>query len=191
VNSNDADYEPSSPLSLAILAILSLIPHPDDPDPLNGEAVIFRRQYAQCLAQSSLESIELESEVPESSTSPAQVLSEDSHLYPRTPFHHCVPVDLESIIALSILSAYEYAQRGNINRMRKRAGQALTAAMDISLHNEPADAVNDNFTEARRRAWWMTVRLVLHFRYGTELIKMQYICVCQGAIVSVTVGCES
>ncbi|KAJ9373976.1 transcriptional regulator family: Fungal Specific TF [Paecilomyces variotii] len=168
-NLNNADYEPSSPLSLAILSILSLIPHPDDPNPGSEEAVLFRRNYAECLAQSALESINIETEVPASSTSPAQVLSEASDVYQRVPFHQHVPVELESIIALSILSIYEYAQRGNIKRMRQRAGQAIMAAMDMCLHSEPEMEKPDEFTEARRRAWWMT-----------------YICVCQGSIVSVT-----
>lgn len=156
-NLNNADYEPSSPLSLGILSILSLIPHPDDPNPGSEEAVLFRRNYAECLAQSALESINIETEVPASSTSPAQVLSEVSDVYQRVPFHQNVPVELESIIALSILSIYEYAQRGNIKRMRQRAGQAIMAAMDMCLHSEPEMEKPDEFTEARRRAWWMTV----------------------------------
>jgi hypothetical protein len=153
----DANYEPSSPLSLALLAILSLIPHPDDPDPQNEEAVIFRRKCAQYYAQSALEGVEIESERPESSTSPAQVLSEDLDPSLRIQFHSDVPIELESIIALSILSVYEYAQRGNIKRMRNRAGQALMSAMNMSLHIELEAEADDKFTEARRRAWWMTV----------------------------------
>ncbi|GAD93982.1 conserved hypothetical protein [Paecilomyces variotii No. 5] len=165
----DVDYEPSSPLSLAILSILSLIPHPDDRNPSGEDAVLLRRNYSECMAQSAFESINIETEVPASSTSPAQVLSEDPDVYLRTPFHQHVPIELESVIALSILSVYEYAQRGNIKRMRQRAGQAIMAAMDLSLHIEPEIEKPDEFTEARRRAWWMT-----------------YICVCQGSIVSVT-----
>ena len=155
----DVDYEPSSSLSLSILAILSLIPHPEDPDPACEDAVVFRRKYAECLAQSALESVNIETEVPASSTSPAQVLSDMSDPYLRIPFHPHVPVELESVIALSILSVYEYAQRGNMKRMRQRAGQAIMAAMDMSLHSEPEPEVPDEFTEARRRAWWMTVSL--------------------------------
>ena len=155
---NDSNYEASSSLSLAILAILALIPHLDDPDPLGDEAVVFRRKYAESLAQSALESVNIESEVPASSTSPAQVLSEmsPSDLHQRVPFHPHLPVELESIVALCILSVYEYAQRGNMTRMRQRAGQAIMAAMDMSLHSE-LDVELDGFTEARRRVWWMTV----------------------------------
>jgi len=155
---NDADYEPSSSLSLGILTILSLIAHPDDPNPGSEDAVLFRRKYAESLAQAALESVNIETEVPASSTSPAQVLSEGPDAYLFMPFHPHVPVELESIIALSLLSVYEYAQRGNIKRMRQRAGQAIMAAMDLSLHREPETDKCDQFTEARRRAWWMTVR---------------------------------
>lgn len=154
----DADYEPSSPLSLAILSILSLIPHPDDRNPSGEDAVLLRRNYSECMAQSAFESINIETEVPASSMSPAQVLSEAPDVYLRNPFHQHVPIEIESIIALSILSVYEYAQRGNIKRMRQRAGQAIMSAMDLCLHVEPEIDKADEFTEARRRAWWMTVR---------------------------------
>jgi hypothetical protein len=63
-------------------------------------------------------------------------------------------VNLESVLSLILLSVYEYAQRGNMAKMRNRAGQALTAAMSMSLHEA---LEGDEFAEARRRAWWMTV----------------------------------
>jgi hypothetical protein len=64
------------------------------------------------------------------------------------------PEDLETLLALLILSVYEYSQRGNLLKMRYRAGQALALALDKSLHS---CMDNDEFSEARRRAWWMTV----------------------------------
>lgn len=74
----------------------------------------------------------------------------------RQPFHPKTPVELESILALLILCTYEYAQRGNLSKMKYRAGQALALAMNMSLHSLGDEY--DEFTEARRRAWWMTVR---------------------------------
>lgn len=74
----------------------------------------------------------------------------------RTPFHPRTPVELESILALLVLCVYEYAQRGNLLKMRYRAGQALVMAMNMSLHALGEE--HDEFAEARRRAWWMTVR---------------------------------
>ncbi|KAL0767021.1 hypothetical protein CaCOL14_010592 [Colletotrichum acutatum] len=158
------EYQPSTPISLAISAILGLIPYHNDTNHLNKESVVFRRRYAQYLAQCAIESIEIESEIPDSSIEPPKALNESPDDFPRQPFHPGVPIELESVIALDILSVYEYAQRGNLKKMQARAGQALVAAMSLSIHT---CAEEDAFSEARRRVWWMT-----------------YICVCQGSIVS-------
>ncbi|KAJ9144977.1 C6 zinc finger domain-containing protein [Pleurostoma richardsiae] len=156
-------FEPSSPISLAIAAVLALIPCPNDANHTSHEAVVFRRKYAQYLAQSAIESIEIEAEIPESSVEPQKALSGTPDEVLRQPFHHAAPIELETIIALDILSVYEYAQRGNLKKMQSRAGQALVSAMALSLH---CCSEEDQFSEARRRVWWMT-----------------YVCVCQGSIV--------
>ncbi|KAK2049513.1 hypothetical protein LZ31DRAFT_457312 [Colletotrichum somersetense] len=158
------DYQPSTPLTLAISAILALIPCANDTNHLSKESVVFRRRYAQFLAQSAVESIELESEIPDSSVEPPKALNGCPEDFGREQFHPGVPVELETIIALDILSVYEYAQRGNLKKMQARAGQALVSAMSLSLHTCTEDC---DFSEAKRRVWWMT-----------------YICVCQGSIVS-------
>ncbi|KAL2004046.1 hypothetical protein VTN02DRAFT_844 [Thermoascus thermophilus] len=162
----NSSFEPSTPLSLAISALLVLIPHPQEPNPSRLDYVRLRRDYAQSFAQSALEAIEVDSELLHSSNDPPNALSEGAPEFNREPFHPKVPVSLESVLALTLLSVYEYAQRGNMAKMRNRAGQALTAAMSMSLHDATE---NDEFTEARRRAWWMT-----------------YVTVCQGSIVSNT-----
>lgn len=151
-----SSFEPSTPLSLAISALLVLIPHPLEPDPSRLDYVRLRRDYAQSFAQSALEAIEVDSELLHSSINPSDALSEGTHQFNREPFHPKVPVHLESVLALNLLSAYEYAQRGNMTKMRNRAGQALTAAMSMGLHEATE---NDQFSEARRRAWWTTVSL--------------------------------
>lgn len=102
-----------------------------------------------------MESIEIESEILDSDSSPSRALSGSSPTARRTFFHPKVPTDIESIIALLMLSIYEYAQRGNISKMRTRAGQALVSAMDKSLHSQGDD--DGDFAEAKRRAWWMCV----------------------------------
>lgn len=151
----DDHYEPSSPLTLAISAILALIPYPEDTNHLSQESQIFRRKYAHFLAQSAFETIENDDEIPDSLVEPEKALSEEhTHNFFRQPFHPQVPMDLEAMIALDILSVYEYAQRGNLKKMQNRAGQALMAAMDMFLH---ACMIEDEFTEARRRVWWMSV----------------------------------
>lgn len=118
------------------------------------ESQIFRRKYAQFFAQSAFETIENDDEIPDSAIEPTRALSEEHRHNFRLPFHPQVPVELENIIALAILSVYEYAQRGNLKKMQNRAGQALMAAMDLSLHS---CTIQDEFSEARRRVWWISV----------------------------------
>lgn len=151
-------FHPSSPLSLAIASLLVLIPHPDEKDPSRPEYVKLRRDTAHSFAQAALEAVEVDSELVASSSDPSSALSEGVPQLDRDPFHPFVPVCLESVLALLLLSVYEYAQRGNINKMRNRAGQALTTAMSISLHETVEE---DEFAEAKRRAWWMTVCLLV------------------------------
>lgn len=149
------DFEPSSPISLAFSAILALIPHPNEEDPSNAESVLYRRKNAQSFAESTMESIEIESEIMDSDSSPSRALSGSPSSCRRPPFHPYVPTEVESVQALCIMCIYEYTQRGNLNKMRSRAGQALVLAMDMSLHAQ-GDR-EDHFSEARSRAWWMCV----------------------------------
>lgn len=163
--------EPSSAISLAISAILALVPCPEDTSPLDPESVAWRRKYAQFLAKSALESIESESERPESSVEPSKALDDGSdEEMLRERFHPDVPLELESIIALDLLSVYEYAQRGNLNKMRTRANTALMTAMSLGLHRGSEVEDGPGPSEVRRRVWWMT-----------------YTCVSQASIVSNTV----
>jgi hypothetical protein len=118
-----------------------------------------------------MESIEIESEVLVSTTSPAEALSGVPTPFRREPFHPQTPIELESILGFLLLSGYEYAQRGNLVKMRNRASQAVDAATRLGLHQEMYSAVRDEYTEARRRAWWMT-----------------YVCALQASIVSNTVS---
>lgn len=161
------NFEPVSPISLAIAATLTLIAHPSDPDPLGIESIRLRRSQAQALAQTAFESIEIESELLDSVLDPGAALSNETSIPSRTPFHPRVPIENETIIALLLLSTYEYAQRGNIAKMRNRAGQALNAAMDLGLHTQGNE--DGIYAESNRRTWWMT-----------------YILVCQTSILSST-----
>jgi hypothetical protein len=147
------ECEPSSPLGLAIAAVLSLIPCADDANHQTRESLLFRRNYAQYLAQSALESIEGEKDMPDF-ISPSTALAEPRDGFETRRFHHEVPQELEDIIALDILSFYEYAQRGNLKKMQSRAGHALVSAMALSLH---ACSKEDLYSEVKARVWWMTV----------------------------------
>ncbi|KAL2821595.1 hypothetical protein BJX63DRAFT_427592 [Aspergillus granulosus] len=160
-------YRPRSPLSLAISAVLALVPHPNDPEPLSPSSIIRRRTYAHTFAQLATSSIESDCELHASSTKASEALSNDRPLINREPFHPQAPVELESILALLVLAVYEYTQRGNLLKMRLRADQALAIALDMSL--QALGEEYDGFAEARRRAWWMT-----------------YYCVLQVSIVSTT-----
>ena len=148
-------YIPKSPASLAIATILALVPHPKDPNPSAPESVLLRRSCAQRFAQLAMESVEAEIELPESGINPSEALQNEKSTPDRLPLHPYTPVELESILALLILSVYEYAQRGNLVKMRHRAGQAFVIAMDMSLHSLGRE--EDHFAEGKRRAWWMTV----------------------------------
>jgi hypothetical protein len=122
--------------------------------PWTPEYTRLRRNVAHSFAQSALEAVEADLELLDSSSEPSRALSDGAPMIARQPFHPKVPVPLEAVLALVLLSVYEYAQRGNIRKMCNRAGQALTAAMSMSLHEMVED---DEYAEARRRAWWITV----------------------------------
>ncbi|KAL4761790.1 uncharacterized protein BDW70DRAFT_42520 [Aspergillus foveolatus] len=160
-------YQPRSPLSLAISAILALIPHPNDPEPLSPRSVIRRRAYAHKFAQMANAGVESDCELHASPANPFETTFKDRPRINRERLHPHTPVELESILALLLLTVYEYTQRGNLLKMRYRAGQALAIALDMSLHTLGEEY--DETAEARRRAWWMT-----------------YYCVLQGSIVSTT-----
>ncbi|KAE8333921.1 hypothetical protein BDV39DRAFT_211954 [Aspergillus sergii] len=127
---------------LALSAILCLIPPPQDPQPSGECHVWMRRAYARLYAQAALSSAEKEIDdlvSPNNLTSYA----EDVRLHNELPFQ------LYPVLALVALSIYEYCQCGNVSRMRTRANQAITTAMDLGLHR-----LDTNASEAHRRAWW-------------------------------------
>ena len=157
IESFEQGFEPVSPVALAISSLLAPIPCPSDTDYQSHESVLFRRRYAHYQAQAAIESIETESEIPESSIAPHKALVDSPTGSIRESFHPSVPLEFEPIIALSLLSVYEYTQRGNLKKMQRRAGQALMLAIDLSLHCESEE---DELSEVRRRVWWMTVSSV-------------------------------
>jgi hypothetical protein len=146
------EFRPSSPLALAISALLVLIPHPNATDPLRAEYVKLRRDFAHSFARDALHAVQLDSSLRSPSN---DVLNVD-----RAQFHPKLPLSLEGILALNLLSVYEYAQRGNLNTMSDRANEALTSAMELSLHESLEE---DEYAEARRRTWWMTVGFLHRF----------------------------
>ncbi|PYI12598.1 hypothetical protein BO78DRAFT_465738 [Aspergillus sclerotiicarbonarius CBS 121057] len=133
---------PTSALTLALSAVLALIPLPQDPKPSSDSGVRSRRSCAQLFAEAAFGEVDKEidricQELSQSSVPMKQGMDASSLSL------------LSPVLALVMLSLYEYCQRGNLSRMRSRANQAITAAMDLSLHNSGPTA-----TEAQRRAWW-------------------------------------
>ncbi|KAL3256221.1 hypothetical protein ABHI18_007755 [Aspergillus niger] len=148
VASTEMPYWPVSPLALALAGILVLLPVPGESHPPEHETIALRRSYADLFARSALELLE-DSIESSSEGDMAKTL--------RSSLHPAVPRKLEAVYALGILSLYECCQKGNISRMRIRANQALTVAMDMSLHKGTA---HDNCSDAQRRCWWATILLV-------------------------------
>ncbi|KAG0646570.1 Xylanolytic transcriptional activator xlnR [Hyphodiscus hymeniophilus] len=154
------DFEPSTPLSFAISATLALIPHPSDPNSSSPESTLLRREQSQAFAQSAIESIEIETELIDSSIRPGDALSNGPAVVTRQRFHQKAPVENESILALLMLSTYEYAQRGNIAKMKSRAGVAVAKAMDLGLHAKGHEKGED--AEANRRACLRPLTILLY-----------------------------
>lgn len=142
-------YWPTSPMGLALAGILVLLPVPGEPQTAEPEAIILRRSYADLFARSALEALE---NCIESST------RGDLAKGPRSTLHPAVPRKLEPVLALGLLSLYECCQRGNIAKMRIRANQALTIAMDLLLHEENGQT---GCSDAQRRCWWAIVCITL------------------------------
>jgi hypothetical protein len=153
---------PTTPLPLALSAILALIPLPNDPDPRGEKSTWERRIQAHKFAQASFEALDNESELIDSMINPKDALSNGSTCSRRALFHPGVPLDLETNITFLLLSVYEYFQRGNIKKMMNRVGQSLMLALDSKLYSSAGE--EDQFAEARRRVWWTTVRLFCGMR---------------------------
>jgi hypothetical protein len=145
-----------SPLSLALSAILALIPLPQEARCASPACVSFRKSLAQRFVQAALQRVDADSEfldfISDLHVGSATVAGKST--VPRDPLHPQAPVELESILALLLLSNYEHTERANLLKMTARASQALIIAKNMSLHRLGLE--NDNFSEARRRAWWMT-----------------------------------
>jgi hypothetical protein len=133
--------------------MLVLIPTAEDTFPMAETNLATRRSYAQLFAQAALAAVETETDDLSPGLSPNVPGIESSRAL--NGLHPQVPTQLDPVLALVVLSIYEYCQRGNVSRMRARGNQAITTAMDISIHR--LDSTTTDYSEAQRRAWWMTV----------------------------------
>ena len=133
--------------------MLVLIPTAEDTFPMAETNLATRRLYAQLFAQAALAAVETETDDLSPGLSPNVPGPESSRALDG--LHPQIPIQLDPVLALVVLSIYEYCQRGNVSRMRARGNQAITTAMDISIHR--LDSTMTDYSEAQRRAWWMTV----------------------------------
>ncbi|KAL4953919.1 hypothetical protein BDW69DRAFT_205499 [Aspergillus filifer] len=141
-------YWPNSPLGLALAAMLAPVPPQTNLQTKDDGSAAIRRSYADLYARSALESLQDALDT----CSPGDVAD-----CPRSTLHPEIPRIIEPVLALALLSMYEYCQRGSVLRMRTWANQAMTSAMDLSLHVETADT---DCLDAQRRCWWATLFLV-------------------------------
>ncbi|CAG8937041.1 unnamed protein product [Penicillium salamii] len=147
-------YWPESPLGLALMALLVLIPQPEDANPMRLARLEVRKSYANMFVQAALRGIS------DCSRSRGQ-FSEDPISTPRldeasrSVLHADLPSSLEPVLALLLLGAYESCQNSDRRQMRSWVYDALVLAMDLSLHIRDPMAPEEDPTKAR--VWWMTV----------------------------------
>ncbi|KAH0527375.1 hypothetical protein TsFJ059_002381 [Trichoderma semiorbis] len=149
-------HQSFSPLSLALSAVLALIPLSQETHCTSAACVSFRKALAQKFAQAALQRIDADSEYLDfmSDRQVGSMTAVEQLSISRNPLHPQTPVELEGILALLLLSNYEHTERANLLKMTARASQALIIAKNMSLHRMGLE--NDTFSEAKRRAWWMT-----------------------------------
>jgi hypothetical protein len=159
---------------------------------MSNMSIFVRRSYAQLFAQAALASVERDTDDLgpglNFAAPGARMSREKSLLHPQ------VPSQLEPILALVVLAIYEYCQRGNVSRMRARINQAVTTAMDISLHD--LGTTKTAHSEAQRRTWWITVSLLHeHVFYGSKVVAAKRFARClwliYRQIFTLLYGCHS
>lgn len=155
----DLPLSSTSPLTQALLAMLTLIPHHSDKGAKLKNSVQVRRLLAQRYSSSALYKIENDL----GSITPPSFRLKDLQTNDSTPPFRCLhpetPFVLESVLALLVLSMYEFCERGNLPKMRIRANHAMMTAMDLGLYD--INKTEPSFGEAYRRAWWMTVPFII------------------------------
>jgi len=138
-----------------------------DPHALSNESMSLRRSYAEFYVQEAEATLELISNRPQPPPN-----SELSSAYTPTCSSNAVCLDvpshLQPLLALLILTVYDYCQRGDRKGMRSRAYQALMTAMDLSLHTIDLGTPEDS--EMQRRAWWITVSFYVCSMWLTVLL---------------------
>lgn len=127
---NPASFPTSSPLILAILAILTLEAHPADPSPDSEVSKSIRSRAAEKYAREASRSLE-------------QALRARASGQPTNSYRGGAggrgeeDENLELVQAAVVLGKYEFAEKGDVEWMRKRTVQAVQL---VSLEFFPASA---------------------------------------------------
>ncbi|KAH6648124.1 hypothetical protein BKA67DRAFT_406659 [Truncatella angustata] len=153
-----ADYQPSSPLILALLSVLVLFPDTDGGSTSEEISQEMRFRFTQSLAECASESIEVYTSRAELNSLLLEPDQPDSWLHPNLPNQLQIPM------ALCVLSMQAYLHSGNLPKMLHLAERALDTCMQMSLHQYEGEGPQ---TETIRRVWWMS-----------------YLCLCNACIVN-------
>nr|XP_036576008.1 uncharacterized protein CTRU02_13998 [Colletotrichum truncatum]KAF6782679.1 hypothetical protein CTRU02_13998 [Colletotrichum truncatum] len=139
-----ASYEPASPLILALLSVLTHLPHQGHNSTLAEGAQIIDNYSSNYFARQAMDAIQ------------AQSTSNGPHIRnTATEYHRNVPKDLEVLLACCVMSLYHYLCRGDIDEMTFLAQGAFERMKDFSPRFTMPN-MDARFAEAFQRAWWMT-----------------------------------
>lgn len=136
-------YEPSSPLILALLSVLTLSPRHDEPYP-GQQDLDTRKAVASSLAQRARDAVDSLCKQTNTSSTSTWVSN----------FHPHVPQAFELPLSCCVLCIYQYLHCGNIAEMTFLAEKAFD--LIAGLVSE-APSRSDAYDEAARRTWWMAV----------------------------------
>ena len=148
------DDMPSSPVILALLAILTQLAPSTGYESMCDDSHERLNEVTQYFAQQAITALDNErlSIVGSSQAS---------------SYHPHVPLELEASIACCVLSLYQYLCRGDIDQMTLLAHKALELFGRLPHSTETSLIESSPFAEACRRTWWMV-----------------YLCLCNASAVS-------
>ena len=136
------------------MALLVLIPQPEDTNPMQLSQIEVRESYSDKLAQSALQRIsDRLTGQGQCRRNPISTPTLDEAS--RSALHSGLPSSIEPVLALLLLGAYESCQNGDRRQMRSRVYDALVLAMDLSLHVR--DPIRPQGDPIKERVWWITV----------------------------------
>lgn len=139
------------------MALLVLLPLPEEPHPMQEVQTEIRNSYAKLYADAALKSIDSFSSDRDQTTA-APISTPGMDEAPRSSGHPRLPCTLEPVLALLLLGVYEYCQNSDRRQMRSRIYNALILAMDLSLHVN--GTANLESSDIQSRVWWIVMFLV-------------------------------